>query len=123
MTLPVSNAILMTQEPMQIDEIRKLIRAGRYEVSLHAQQERLEDDLDISEIETAILSGEIIEDYPDDPRGPSYLVSGQAGSKAVHVVLGWARTREKEERTLRMITVYIPKAPKWSDPRTRGEKS
>lgn len=123
MTLLAGNAILMTQEPMQIDEIRKLIRAGRYEVSLHAQQERLEDDLDISEIETAILSGEIIEDYPDDPRGPCCLVSGQAGSKAVHVVLGWARTREKEERTLRMITVYIPKAPKWSDPRTRGEKS
>ena len=122
MTLLFSNAILMTQEPMQIDEICQLIRAGRYEVSLHAQQERLEDDLDISEIETAILTGEVIEDYPDDPRGPSCLVSGQAGNKPVHVVLGWAQTRGKEERTLRMITVYIPKAPKWSDPRTRGEK-
>lgn len=107
---------------MQIDEICELIRAGQYEVSLHAQQERLEDDLDISEIETAILSGEVIEDYPDDPRGPSCLISGQAGSKAVHVVMGWVQTRGQEERTLRMITVYIPKAPKWSDPRTRGEK-
>jgi len=90
---------------MQIDEICKLIKAGRYEVSLHAQQERLEDDLDVSEIETAILTGEVIEDYPNDPRGPSCLILGQAGSKALHVVLGWAQTRGKEERTLRMITV------------------
>ena len=107
---------------MQIDEIRKLIQAGRYEVSLHAQNERLEDDLDVSEIETAILTGEVIEDYPDDPRGPSCLISGQVGSKAVHVVVGWARMRGEENRTLRVITVYIPKTPKWSDPRTRGEK-
>jgi hypothetical protein len=123
MTLLTGNVTMMTQGPMQIDEIRKLIRAGRYEVSLHAQQERLEDDLDVSEIETAILSGEVIEDYPDDPRGPSCLISGQAGNKAVHAVVGWARMRGEENRTLRLITVYIPKAPKWSDPRTRGEKS
>lgn len=123
MTLLSSNAILMMQEPMQIDEIRKLIRAGRYEVSLHAQQERLEDDLDINEIEAAILSGEVLENYPDDPRGPSCLISGQAGNKAVHVVVGWARMRGEENRTLRLITVYIPKAPKWIDSRTRGEKS
>ena len=108
---------------MQIDEIRTLISAGRYEVSLHAQQERLEDDLDISEIETAILAGEIIEDYPNDPRGPSCLISGKAGNRPVHVVVGWARMGGKESRALRMITIYIPKAPKWSDPRTRGEKS
>ena len=40
---------------MTIDEIRQLVRAGRYEVSMHAQQERLEDDLDIDEIEAALL--------------------------------------------------------------------
>lgn len=107
---------------MQIDEIRGLVKAGRYEVSIHAQQERLEDDLDVSEIEAAILAGEIIEDYPGDPRGPSCLISGQAAGKPVHVVVGWARVRSTEERTLRVITVYLPRAPKWRDPRTRGEK-
>ncbi|MBM4124428.1 MAG: DUF4258 domain-containing protein [Nitrospira sp.] len=107
---------------MQIDDIHKLVRAGRYEVSFHAQQERLEDDLDISEVETAILSGKIIENYPDDPRGPSCLVSGQAGKKPVHVVVGWARTQDTNDRILRVITVYTPQAPKWSDPWTRGKK-
>ena len=107
---------------MTIDEIKQLVRAGRYEVSLHAQQERLEDDLDINEIETALLRGELIEEYPNDPRGPSCLVGGLAGGKPVHVVLGWATRKSQTERILRVITVYIPRLPKWKDLRTRGAK-
>ena len=71
---------------MTIDEIRQLVQAGRYEVSIHAQQERLEDDLDIDEIEVALLQGELIEEYPNDPRGPSCLVGGLAGARPIHVV-------------------------------------
>lgn len=33
---------------MDLKEIQQLLRDGRYEVSLHAQQERLEEDLDLS---------------------------------------------------------------------------
>ncbi|MEK6803676.1 MAG: DUF4258 domain-containing protein [Nitrospirota bacterium] len=107
---------------MTIDEIRRLIREGRYEVSIHVQQERLEDDLDIDEIEVALLQGELIEEYPNDPRGPSCLVGGLAGAKPIHVVLGWATRKPKAERILRLITVYIPRPPKWNDLRTRGAK-
>lgn len=107
---------------MIIEEIRELVRAGRYEVSLHAQQERLEDDLDINEIETALLQGELIEGYPKDPRGPSCLVGGLAGPKRIHVVIGWATRKQQVGRTLRVITVYIPRPPKWTDLRTRGTK-
>ena len=80
---------------MNIDEICQLIREKRYEISLHAQQERLEDDLDISDVEAAIVHGEIIEDYPNDPRGASCLVAGQAGIKSIHAVLGWAGHRKE----------------------------
>ncbi|WHZ24816.1 MAG: hypothetical protein OJF47_003928 [Nitrospira sp.] len=107
---------------MTIDEIRQLVRDGRYEVSIHAQQERLEDDLDIDEIEKAVLQGELIEEYPNDPRGPSCLVGGMAGVKPIHVVLGWATRKQLTEKTLRMITVYIPRPPKWKDMRTRGAR-
>lgn len=105
---------------MTIHEVRRLVGAGLYEVSVHAQQERLEDDLDLSEIETAILNGQVIEDYPNDPRGPSCLISGTAGGRAIHVVMGLATRRAHEDRVLRVITVYIPRPPKWSDPQTRG---
>ena len=62
---------------MSLDEIQRLIREGRYEVSIHAQQERLEDDLDIEEIELAVLQGVLIEDYPTDPRAPSARLSSR----------------------------------------------
>lgn len=107
---------------MTIDEIRRIIREGLYEFSIHAQQERLEDDLDIEDVEAAILQGEIIEDYPRDSRGPSCLIAGRAGARTIHVVLGWARIKDEHERMLRVITVYIPRPPKWKDHRTRGDK-
>jgi hypothetical protein len=105
---------------MDIHEIRQLIRQGTYEFSMHAQQERLAEDLDVTEIEEAITQGEILEAYPHDPRGKSCLIAGYAGIKPIHAVLGWAKCRGEGERILRIITVYLPQLPKWSDPRTRG---
>jgi hypothetical protein len=35
-------------------------------------------------------------------------------------VVGWATRRGMAEKALRIITVYIPRPPKWSNPRTRG---
>ena len=105
---------------MDINTIRQLVRQGQYELSIHAQQERLAEDLDVTEIEAALAQGEIVEAYPDDPRGESCLVLGYAGIKPIHAVLGWTSPRGEQEKTLRIITVYIPQPPKWSDARTRG---
>ena len=57
---------------MDLNEIQRLLRDAQYEVSFHAQQERLEEDLDLIQIEAAIIEhGELLEEYPDDPRGES----------------------------------------------------
>jgi hypothetical protein len=103
-----------------LSEIQRLVSQGRYELSIHAQRERLEEDLDVVEIEEAIGKGELLEEYSNDPRGWSCLVLGYAGARPIHIVLGWARSRSQDSRILRIITVYIPLPPKWRDPRTRG---
>ncbi|MCK6556746.1 DUF4258 domain-containing protein [Candidatus Binatia bacterium] len=108
---------------MMLTEIQDLVGKGRYEFSEHAQRERLDDDLDVSEIEVALLAGEILEQYPDDPRGESCLVLGFAGTRPVHVVAGWASRGDLDRAILRLITIYVPQPSKWSDPRTRGGKS
>lgn len=109
---------------MDLKEIQSLIREGKYEYSLHAQQERLEENLDVTEIEEAVLThGEILEQYPQDPRGESCLVLGLAGVRPIHVVMGWARKKQRGDRVLRVITVYKPSLSKWKDPRTRGERT
>jgi hypothetical protein len=106
---------------MDLGEIQRLLRDGKYEVSFHAQQERLEEDLDLIQIEAAIIDqGELLEEYPDDPRGESCLLLGFVGPRPIHVVLGWTTMRTETQRMLRLITVYTPTAPKWINPRTRG---
>ncbi len=99
---------------MKINKLRNCIRNNRYEISLHAQKERCEEEITIADIEDAILVGEIIEDYPKDKRGPSCLLLGYVRERPIHIVLsilpnGW----------LRIVTVYIPKAPKWISPKQR----
>ncbi len=60
---------------MPLDEtfIKKAIQAEVYELSLHADEERLHDHLSITELEAVLLSCEILERYPEDPRGESCL--------------------------------------------------
>lgn len=102
---------------MELQAIQEQIRQGDYEISIHAEKERYAENISLSEIETTILNGEILEDYPDDPRGESCLILGHAEGRPVHTVCGYTSTR-----TVRVITVYLPKPPKWLDERTRRPK-
>jgi len=102
---------------MEIQEIRKKVIDGEYEISFHAEKERYSEDISIPEIESTILNGEILEDYPTDPRGESCLILGYSGGKAIHIVCGYTTLK-----SIRIITVYLPKPPKWIDERTRRTK-
>ena len=95
--------------------IQEKIRSGDYFFSLHGDHERQNDDLTIAEVEDALLSGRILEQYKDTGRGESCLVVGftQKG-KPIHVVCG------KNENVLVVITVYIPTPPKFITPYERG---
>lgn len=101
---------------MDIREIRKKIIAGEYEISYHAEKERYAEDISIVDIETVITTGEILEDYPNDPRGQSCLILGYSQNRPIHVVCGFSSLK-----WVRIITVYLPKPPKWIDERTRGK--
>ena len=98
------------------DFIRAEIERQSYEISLHADDERLADRLTVGQLEFALSDGKIIEDYPDDPRGESCLTLGfTPEGKPVHVVCGRNRSGH-----LILITVYIPTMPKWRDPYMRN---
>jgi hypothetical protein len=99
------------------DFIKIEINNQNYEISLHADDERIAENLTITEVECALLNYEIIEHYPDDPRGVSCLTLGYTTDGIpIHIVCG--RTSSNH---LFIITVYIPKMPKWKDPHTRNK--
>jgi hypothetical protein len=97
--------------------IKQSIINGGYELSLHADEERLAEGLTIVEIENALQSLELLEDYPNDPRGRSCLVLGYAETQPVHVVCGLTK-----QQKLLIITVYLPCLPEWEDERTRSRE-
>jgi len=73
---------------MDIYEIKRRVRANQYMYSHHAEVERKADELTFTQIEEALLSGEILEQYPDTGRGESCLLVGFAGEIPLHVVCG-----------------------------------
>ena len=81
---------------MDIEEIKTKVCANEYIYSHHADLERRADDLTLAQVEDALLTGEILEQYPDTGRG-------------------WRRDK------VVLITVYIPGPPQFIDPWTRGE--
>ncbi|MBF0204137.1 MAG: DUF4258 domain-containing protein [Desulfamplus sp.] len=100
-----------------IEFIRNEIEKQSYELSLHADNERLNDELTISEIEFALNNGEIIENYGADTRGASCLVYGTTENAVpVHIVCG-----KNKQNHLFIITVYIPSLPKWQTPHVRNK--
>jgi hypothetical protein len=102
---------------MDIDEIKARVRADQYVYTYHAEIERKADELTFVQVEEALLGGEILEHYPDTGRGESCLVVGFAKNVPIHIVCGW----HGEKVTL--ITVYIPRPPKFVDPWTRGGRT
>lgn len=101
------------------EHLRTLLRAGRYRITLHAEQERDADQITIDDIEQAYsgVANEIIEDYPDDPRGHSALVLAFTRSQEpLHAV--WSI----HENTAILITIYRPESKLWTNWRKRKRR-
>ena len=104
---------------MNIEQIRKLILQRKYRLSFHAELERDADQITVREIEDALssLKSRIIEDYPNDPRGPSCLILGFTNdNRPVHVVCGLG-----DIEVIIIVTVYRPDPQGWIDNRQRKE--
>jgi hypothetical protein len=101
----------------QIEWIQNKVRRGEYYLSEHGDQERQNDNLNLAEIEEALLTGRILEHYEDTGRGESCLVAGFTHlGKPIHLVCG------ARGDWLVIITIYIPGPPKFKTPYERGEK-
>lgn len=109
---------------MQLAEIQQAIRDGHYQAGNHARQEAHADGVTLQAIWQAILSAnaEIIEEYPDDPRGPSCLIYCEIAGIPEHVILAFpsplGAARVRLPILAFMITCYCPTGSphtkKWS---------
>ncbi len=84
-----------------IDEIKARVEQDDFVFTKHAVDRTLLRGIQVSEVREALMSGEIIEDYPDDKYGPSCLILGfTTNNRPLH---GRSLTRRKFP--LKLITV------------------
>jgi len=89
-------------------EIQTVVREQELLITLHAQQQTTARRIKISEIREALRSpaAEVIEDYPEDVRGPSCLVYGKAANRILHIHISYPPE-------IVVITAYEPDPAKW----------
>jgi len=73
-------------------------------MTVHAMEEMAEDNLDICDVEHAILSGKVVRTQRDDPRGTKYVVEGPSADQQSTVgVVG----RFTSSSRYLVITIYV----------------
>ncbi len=72
------------------------------------QMSRPDRMISVDDVKEAVLLCEIIEEYPDDPRGKSCLIFHKASHRVIHVVC------TPNDEYLAIITAYIPNPEQWS---------
>ncbi|GGB46912.1 hypothetical protein GCM10011409_25540 [Lentibacillus populi] len=82
--------------------IKKNIITGKWWFSAHALKKCDEREIDIEKLVISLIEGEIIEDYPDDPRGHSCLILSYIKNQSVHTVCAI------KDGSAIFITAYYP---------------
>jgi len=84
-----------------IRRIRERVLAREYYLSAHAEEEMWADDLERSDVESAIMKGHVEKKMTRDPRGTRYRIEGPArDGRLIHVVC------RLTARSLLLVTVY-----------------
>jgi hypothetical protein len=95
-----------------MDILQRVRKAERKKILYlpHAikQMSRPDRMISFQEVRKVVETGEMIEDYPEDPRGDSCLLLGFGeGNRAIHVVCA------PKEEYLAIITAYLPDPDQW----------
>ena len=94
----------------KIQFIQRLVQRERLAFKRHVAIRMYQRNLFAEEIEQALISGKIIEDYSETEPLPSYLVLGYTKAKRpIHIVVGV----DSEDEMVWAITAYEPKLLQW----------
>lgn len=93
----------------RLAQIREKIRLRQYDMTSHATEEMAEDNLDIFDIEQAVLNGRLAKIEKDDLRGTKYVIEGIGTDQVTPV--GVVGRFTGAERYL-IITVYEVTEPR-----------
>lgn len=98
---------------MTWERILQLVARGELLISEHGYDELAADSILARDIVDGVVAGEVLEDYPDYPKGPCVLILERDGNgMPVHAV--WGIPRGASSPAV-LVTAYRPDATRWSD--------
>lgn len=101
---------------MDLNILRQKFKEGKVLIRDHAMMRFDQRGITIEDVESVIMTGELIEDYPDDKPFPSCLISGYIRKDTILYVV--CALEEK----VHIITAHWMNPDKWLDPKTRRDK-
>ena len=104
---------------IEIETLRHYCKNDAVFVTNHAMERCRERAIITKDILNAVMTGEIIENYPESFPYPSCLICGKsAEGRIIHICMS------DEGNSSKVITAYYPSADKWEDDlKTRKEAS
>jgi hypothetical protein len=98
--------------------VRQAVQTNQVKISLHAAEEAVSEEISGDDIQEALMSAVLLEDYPDWWLGPCCLLYGRTHTgRDLHIVSSYGRL------PITIITVYEPGPPRWTTPTRRGGAS
>lgn len=89
--------------------LKQAFRDKTYIMTAHGSDRAAKRGIRSTDLEHAIISGKVIEDYPDDKYGPSCLILGYTDAKRpLHIQVSYPPH-------VKVITVYEPSRDEWDD--------
>lgn len=96
-----------------LEAICHLVATGDFKISEHGYDELADDNLSVREVLAGMTQAQVIEEYPDYPKGSCILLlQTDEGGKPVHVMWGIPKGNT---RPAVLITAYRPAPDRWDE--------